>query len=56
MSHSEDSDKHKSSLLDYMAAGQAAGTAARAIKHDVNPGDIHLKALQENLIAQEVVL
>jgi ribulose 1,5-bisphosphate synthetase/thiazole synthase len=40
-----------------MATGQAAGTAAGlAIKDGVNPRDLDVKELQENLIAQEVVL
>ncbi|MCK4308078.1 FAD-dependent oxidoreductase [candidate division WOR-3 bacterium] len=40
-----------------MATGQAAGTAAAlAIKHGVNPGDVNIKELQENLIAQKVIL
>lgn len=40
-----------------MAMGQAAGTAAAlAIKHGVNPGNVNVKELQENLITQKVII
>lgn len=40
-----------------MAMGQAAGTAAAlAIKHGLDPRDVNVKELQENLVAQNVLL
>ena len=40
-----------------MATGQAAGTAAGlAVKHGINPRDVNIKELQENLRSQEVIL
>jgi hypothetical protein len=40
-----------------MATGQAAGTAAGlAIKHNINPRDVNIKELQENLSAQKAIL
>ena len=40
-----------------MATGQAAGTAAAlVIKHGVNPRDVNVKKLRENLIDQKAVL
>ena len=40
-----------------MATGQAAGTAAGlSIKHNINPRDVTIKELQDNLSAQKVIL
>jgi hypothetical protein len=40
-----------------MATGQAAGTAAGlAVKHRLNPGDVNMKELKENLSAQKVII
>jgi hypothetical protein len=40
-----------------MATGQAAGTAAGlAVKHGINPRDVNIKELQENLRVQKVIL
>jgi uncharacterized protein YkvS len=40
-----------------MATGQAAGTAAGlAVKHGINPRDVNIKELQENLRAQKEIL
>ena len=40
-----------------MATGQAAGTAAGlALKHRINPREVNIKELQENLRAQKVIL
>ena len=40
-----------------MATGQSAGTAAGlAVKHRINPRDVNVKELQENLSAQKAIL